>query len=296
MRSLVVFPSRELLYAASLLSGEVAALAFSQAEAEAAVGRAHRVYIAEVDPAAPEAVAEAVLKAVEGRDVVLLPATKNARAVGGIVAQRIGAEFITDVTSLSVEGGVVKAERPAFGNKAVATIEAGTPVVLSISPGRFAGEAPQVQSAVEKLAVQAAPAVKVVSVQEKPRGSLRLEEAEVIVAVGRGFKRREDLQLAFQLAEALGGKVGCSRPIAADLKWLPEEHWVGLSGKKVKPKLYIAVGISGQPQHIAGMINSRVVVAINTDPSAPIFQYADYGVVEDLYKILPLLVERLKKR
>jgi electron transfer flavoprotein alpha subunit len=152
-----------------------------------------------------------------------------------------------------------------------------------------------VQSAVEKLALAPTSRLKIAAVEEKSRGAVRLEEADIIVSVGRGFKKKEDIQMAFELAKVLGGQVGCSRPIAADLKWLPEEHWVGLSGKKVKPKLYLAVGISGQPQHIAGILDSRIIAAINNDPSAPIFQNADYGVVEDLYKIVPILINKISK-
>ncbi|ABO09422.1 electron transfer flavoprotein subunit alpha/FixB family protein [Pyrobaculum calidifontis] len=294
MKALVVFPNKELLYAASTL-GEVGALVFSDAEAAAVSGKASKVYVAAVDPRVPELVAEAAAKAAGGYDVVLLPSTKNAKTVGGLLAQRLGAEFLTDVLSLKAEGGVVKAERYVFGNKAVAAVESPTPVVVSIAPGRFQGEPPAVQSSVEKIQVDAAPKTRVVAVEEKAKGAVRLEEAEIIVSVGRGFKKKEDIQMAFELAKILGGQVGCSRPIAADLKWLPEEHWVGLSGKKVKPKLYLAIGISGQPQHIAGILDSRIIAAINSDPAAPIFQYADYGVVEDLYKIVPILINKLSK-
>ncbi|MFN3805082.1 MAG: electron transfer flavoprotein subunit alpha/FixB family protein [Pyrobaculum sp.] len=294
MKTLVVYPNRELLYLASTL-GEVGAVAFSQTEAEALGGKAHRIYIAEVDPRAPDVVANAVAIAASQHDVVLLPATKNAKTAGAILAQRLGAEFLVDILSLKAEGGIVKAERYVFGNKAVATVEAPTPVVATVASGRFPGEPPTVQSVVEKLPA-AGGLAKVVAVEEKARGAVRLEDAPIIVSVGRGFKKREDLQLAFTLAEALGGQVGCSRPIAADLKWLPEEHWVGLSGKKVKPKLYIAIGISGQPQHIAGILDSRVIVAINNDPNAPIFQNADYGIVDDLYKIIPILIQKTRKQ
>ncbi|MGB9704870.1 MAG: electron transfer flavoprotein subunit alpha/FixB family protein [Pyrobaculum sp.] len=295
MKALVVYPNRELLYAASTLGGEVAALVFSEREAEAVKGVAHRALVAEVDPRLPDAVAEAVVKAAQGYQVVLLPSTKNGKTVGGLVAQRLGAEFLTDVLSLRVEGGVLKAERYVFGNKAVAAVEAAPPVVVTVAPGRFQGQPPAVQTAVEKVALQVGSKMKIVSVEEKARGAVKLEEAEIIVSVGRGFKKKEDLQMAFELARVLGGQVGCSRPIAADLKWLPEEHWVGLSGKKVKPKLYLAIGISGQPQHIAGILDSRIIAAINNDPSAPIFQNADYGVVEDLYKIVPILINKLSK-
>jgi electron transfer flavoprotein alpha subunit len=295
MKALVVYPNRELLYAASTLGGEVAALVFSEREAEAVRGVAHRALVAEVDPRLPDAVAEAVVKAAQSYQVVLLPSTKNGKTVGGLVAQRLGAEFLTDVLSLRVEGGVLKAERYVFGNKAVAAVEAAPPVVVTVAPGRFQGQPPAVQTAVEKVALQVGSKMKIVSVEEKARGAVKLEEAEIIVSVGRGFKKKEDLQMAFELARVLGGQVGCSRPIAADLKWLPEEHWVGLSGKKVKPKLYLAIGISGQPQHIAGILDSRIIAAINNDSSAPIFQNADYGVVEDLYKLGPILINKLSK-
>lgn len=295
MKALVVFPIKELLYVASTLGGEVVALAFTRQEAEVARGRAHRILTAEVDPRNVETVAEAVVRAAQGHDIILLPSSKNSRTVGALVAQRLGVEFLTDVLSLKAEGSVVKAERYVFGNKAVATVKASTPVVASIAPGRFQGEPPAVQSVEEKLAVEAQPRVKIISVEDKARGAVRLEEAEIIVSVGRGFKKKEDLQMAFELAKVLGGQVGCSRPIAADLKWLPEEHWVGLSGKKVKPKLYLAIGISGQPQHLAGILDSRIIATINNDPSAPIFQNADYGVVEDLYKIVPILINKLKR-
>jgi electron transfer flavoprotein alpha subunit len=295
MKTLVVFPNRELLYAAHALGGEVAALVFSQRDAEAVLGKAHKILIAEVDPRLPDAAAEAVVQAASGYDLVLLPSTKNARTIGGLAAQRLGAEFLTDVLSIRMEGGDLVAERYVFGNKAVATVRVQPPAVVATAPGRFQGEPPSVQSAVERLAVAPSSRLKIVSVEEKPRGAVRLEEAEIIVSVGRGFKKKEDLQMAFELAKVLGGQVGCSRPIAADLKWLPEEHWVGLSGKKVKPKLYLAIGISGQPQHIAGILDSRIIAAINNDPSAPIFQYVDYGVVEDLYKIVPILINKISK-
>jgi electron transfer flavoprotein alpha subunit len=290
MKTLVVFPNRELLYAAHALGGEVAALVFSQRDAEAVLGKAHKILIAEVDPKLPDAAAEAVVQAASGYDLVLLPSTKNARTIGGLAAQRLGAEFLTDVLSIRTEGGDLVAERYVFGNKAVATVRVQPPAVVATAPGRFQGEPPSVQSAGEKLAVAPSSRLKIVSVEEKPRGAVKLEEAEIVVSAGRGFKKKEDLQMAFELA-----KVGCSRPIAADLKWLPEEHWVGLSGKKVKPKLYLAIGISGQPQHIAGILDSRIIAAINNDPSAPIFQYVDYGVVEDLYKIVPILIDKISK-
>jgi electron transfer flavoprotein alpha subunit len=295
MKTLVVFPNKELLYAASTLGGEVAALVFSEKEAEAVSGKAHKILVAEVDPRLPDAAAEAVAKAAAGYDLVLMPSTKNAKTVGGLAAQKLGVELLVDVLSMRAEGGVLIAERYVFGNKAVAAVQVPLPAVATVALGRFQGEPPAVQSAVEKLALAPTSRLKITAVEEKSGGAVRLEEADIIVSVGRGFKKKEDIQMAFELAKVLGGQVGCSRPIAADLKWLPEEHWVGLSGKKVKPKLYLAVGISGQPQHIAGILDSRLIAAINNDPSAPIFQNADYGVVEDLYKIVPMLINKISR-
>jgi len=137
----------------------------------------------------------------------------------------------------------------------------------------------------------------ILKITEMKVDGVNVEDADIIVSCGRGFKSKEDLKLAEELAEALRGKtIGCSRPLAADLKWLSEDHWIGLSGHKVKPKLYIAVGISGQIQHIAGMRDSNVVVAINKDPDALIFKSADYGIVGDLYQVLPKLTQVVKEK
>ncbi len=138
---------------------------------------------------------------------------------------------------------------------------------------------------------------KIVKMTEMKTGDVNVEDAEIIVSCGRGFKNKDDIKLVQELADVLKGKtVGCSRPIAADLKWLSEEHWIGLSGHKVKPKLYIAAGISGQIQHIAGMRDSGIVVAINKDPDALIFKSADYGIVGDLYAVLPKLTSAVKEK
>jgi len=127
---------------------------------------------------------------------------------------------------------------------------------------------------------------------QPPAGEVDITAADVIVAVGRGIKDAENLPLVQKLAEALGGVLACSRPII-DKSWLPKERQVGTSGKTVKPKLYIAVGISGQFQHVSGMKNSDLIVAVNKDPKAPIYRVADYGVVEDLFKVVPALTKKI---
>lgn len=293
MRSLVVFPNKEALYAASIV-GEVSAVAVGDAELKAAEG-AQTIYKISGDPRDLGIRVGAVLQLAKDHDVVIMPSTKNSRTLGAYVAQRLGASFLVDVISFRVEGEEVIADRYVFGNKAIATIRARRPLVMTVAPGKFLGEPPKVPSRVVELAPQPIQLFKTSGVEPKASGGVKIEEAEIIVSVGRGFKKKEDLAMAFDLARAMGGQVGCSRPIAADLKWLSEDHWVGLSGHKVRPKLYLAIGISGQPQHIAGILDSRIIAAINSDPSAPIFQYADYGVVEDLYKIVPILIKKISE-
>jgi electron transfer flavoprotein alpha subunit len=138
--------------------------------------------------------------------------------------------------------------------------------------------------------------IKIVNVSDRVSGAVCIEDAEFIVSVGRGLKNKEDLPIIKGLAESLRGELGCSRPIASDLKWLPTEHWVGLSGHKVKPRIYIACGISGQIQHLAGMRDSDIIIAINKDPEAPIFNAADYGIVGDMYQVIPAIVDKLKQQ
>lgn len=291
MRALVVYPNKEALYAASAL-GEYAALAVGDAELKAAEG-APLIYNVKGDPRDLGLRASAVLQLAGQYDVVVMPSLKESRTLGGYISQKLNASFLADVVSLKVEGDKLLVERFVFGNKAVVSLRASAPAVVTIAPGKFLGEPPKASSKVVELSPQPAGLFKIAGLEPKASGGVKIEEAEIIVSVGRGFKKREDLAMAFDLAKALGGQVGCSRPIAADLKWLSEDHWVGLSGHKVRPKLYLAIGISGQPQHIAGILDSRIIAAINNDPNAPIFQYADYGVVEDLYKIVPILIRKV---
>ena len=138
------------------------------------------------------------------------------------------------------------------------------------------------------------PSTKVLETKPKATKGVKLSEAQVIVSFGRGVRKKEDMAMIESFAEAVGGTIGCSRPIAEDLGWLPEEQYIGLSGQKVSPKLYFACGISGQIQHLTGIRNSRTIVAINNDSKAPIFEFSDYGLVADLYEAIPALTEAIK--
>ncbi|MEZ0289593.1 MAG: electron transfer flavoprotein subunit alpha/FixB family protein [Sulfolobales archaeon] len=213
-----------------------------------------------------------------------------------IASQRLYRPLITDVISVESEGESMILTRNIMAGRVRSREKVLDKAMILVGVGRSKpSKISDKKTLIETIKVDIERSLNILERKPKAAATVRLEEAEIIVSVGRGFKSKEDLKLAFELAELLGGQIGCSRPIAADLKWLPEEHWVGLSGKKVRPKLYIALGISGQPQHIAGILDSRIIVAVNKDPSAPIFKNADYGIVGDLYEFIPVFKEAVKK-
>jgi electron transfer flavoprotein alpha subunit len=138
------------------------------------------------------------------------------------------------------------------------------------------------------------PTIRVLERRPKEAGIVNLEEAEVLVCVGRGLSDKGDLSLIQSLVDSVGGMLGCTRPISHEYHWLAEDQMVGLSGKESNPRLYLAIGISGQIQHTVGVMNAKVIVAINNDKNAPIFKIADYGIVGDLYQVVPKLTERFQ--
>jgi electron transfer flavoprotein alpha subunit len=230
-------------------------------------------------------------------DILLIGSTKNGKPLAARLATRLETGCVPDCARLSVdEKGRLIGERIAYGGNAVAKVTfRSKPRIATIPARAFEKLEPQDRSGeVIKLDVKIEePKTEVVETKPLETSSINIEEAEVIISCGRGLEKKEDKTLLDDLAKILGGQVGNSRPLAEDRKWFTE--WVGLSGRKVKPKLYIACGISGVIQHVAGIRDSKVIVAINNDPEAPIFEFADYAVVGDLYEILPELTEALKK-
>jgi electron transfer flavoprotein alpha subunit len=232
-------------------------------------------------------------------EIILIGGTKLGKEVAPRIAQRSGAGCATDCIDCSIEEGHLIVKRFVLGGRFLETIRfLRKPQIATILPGRFEKKAGKTRKG-EIIKISFKPVeskVQILEIKKKAPQELKIEEADIIVAVGRGLKKKEDIKLIESLADAIGGAVGCSRSIAADLKWLTEEHWVGLSGHKVKPRLYVAIGISGQVQHIAGIRDARTIIAINSDPNAPIFKACDYGMVGNLYEIIPKLTEILKKR
>ena len=232
---------------------------------------------------------------------ILIGSNKNGKELASRLAGKIDAGCIIDCSNIYLKDKKVTAERTVYSGNAIAIEQFNsTPGILTVSSKVFdplKKDEKRKGNIVKKKYDIEETSSKIIKVKEMQSESVNVEDAEIIVSCGRGFKNKKDIKFANNLADTLKGKtIGCSRPIAADLKWLSEDHWIGLSGHKVKPKLYIAAGISGQIQHIAGMRDSGIIVAINKDPEALIFKSADYGIVGDLYEVLPKLATALKNK
>jgi electron transfer flavoprotein alpha subunit len=235
-----------------------------------------------------------------GCDAALFPASAMGRDLAPRVAARLGVGYVSDCTAVELRDGVVTATRPEFAGKLVATIAAtGSPAVLSLRPNVFLPVESARPGEVRPLDVSADEADFGAIVREIRAGAaekLDVGEAQVVVSGGRGMQSPDNFHLLEELAAAFGGKgaVGASRAVV-DAGWRPHAEQVGQTGKTVAPTLYIAVGISGAIQHLAGMRTSRYIVAINRDPEAPIFKVADYGIVGDLFEILPRMTEEVRR-
>ncbi len=230
--------------------------------------------------------------------LVLFGATVAGKERSATTAAELGVAAATDCVSIAIEDGWWVSERPVFAGKAMQRVRSlGTPAVASIRPnyGEIAEGAPDAEiETIEPGITEGELRLVVESFEASAGRTVDLTEAEIIVSGGRGLKGPEHFSLIESLAETLGGVVGASRAVV-DAGWRPHSDQIGQTGKTVSPKLYIAIGISGAIQHLAGMSSSRTIVAINKDPNAPIFQVATYGIVGDLFEVVPRLEEELKK-
>ena len=247
--------------------------------------------------AGPEGCATAVAERAKSYGAVVFAATATGKDLAPRVAAKLGVGVATDVTDLAVEGDAIVATRPVYAGKAMQKVRVlGKPAVVSVRPNVFTPDAHASQVKPETLAVAAPGRVVVREIKAAPAGMLDVAEAQIIISGGRGLKDPANFKVLEELAKAFGGRaaVGASRAVV-DAGWRAHADQVGQTGKTVSPSLYIAVGISGAIQHLAGMRTSKVIVAINKDKDAPIFKVADYGVVGDLFEIVPKLTEEIRK-
>jgi electron transfer flavoprotein alpha subunit len=231
--------------------------------------------------------------------VLLIGATRSGRAVAGRIAARFDTSALTDVMEFRFEDDSLLVQHMVFGGGAIRLEKAlGDLVIATIGSGVFGAVAEQEPNGeiVEVPFVE--PEQRAQLVERKPRqaASVNLNAARRVVCAGRGVGKQEDLQMIEELAHALSAELACTRPLAEGLNWMPHERYIGISGAMIKPDLYLGVGVSGQAQHVIGMSESRVVVAINKDSSAPIHTLADYWIEEDLYTMVPALLEALRKQ
>ena len=230
----------------------------------------------------------------ENPDRVFFPHTYQTRDFAPALAARINRPLVTDCVAVK-DGGYV---RPMFQGKLQADIAIDGPHMATFQIGTYRADAMKAGSATVR---KASIAIDTSRIRQKPEAPFKeakqavdLSQAERIVSVGRGIKGQEHLQLAQQLAQAMGAEIAASRPIC-DAGWLPMDRQIGSSGQTVAPKLYVALGISGAIQHLVGMKGARTIVAINKDPEAPIFEIADYGIAGDLFEVVPAMIAELNK-
>ena len=234
-----------------------------------------------------------------GYRAVVLPFSANGRDLGPRIAARLDAPLAADVVALSGSGDTITVKHPGYANKVIVTLEVkGTPAVISVRPSAISAAQNAKAGRVETISPSADPGAERVVVKEViegAKGKLDLGEAPVIVAGGRGLKGPEHFQLVEELASAFGNAaVGCTRAVT-DEGWRPHSDQIGQTGRQVSPQLYVAVGISGAIQHLAGMRTSKTIVAINKDAEAPIFKVADYGIVGDVSEVVPALTNAVKE-
>ena len=234
----------------------------------------------------------------EQATILLLPASQMGKDLAPRIAGKLSAGVAADCTALRIEGGNIIATRPVYAGKALADVKVTSPVqIFTLRPNVFnAVPAKGSAAAVEKIPcdVSEADFTTRVTGMKVTEGRPDVTEAGIVVSGGRGMKGPENFSLIEKLADTLGAAVGASRAVV-DAGWRPHDEQVGQTGKTVSPNLYIACGISGAIQHLAGMSSSKCIVAINKDKDAPIFQVADYGILGDVFEILPALNEELRK-
>ncbi|MDA8502661.1 electron transfer flavoprotein subunit alpha [Citrobacter sp. Awk 2] len=231
--------------------------------------------------------------------LLLMPASKRAKSLGARLSIQLNAAMVNDATSVTLDAGVLFAEHRMYGGLAFGKEKLNSALaIITLAPGMFEPvEANPAHTCPVVSAPYITPLHEIVCQERRAKSlsSVDLSKAKRVVGVGRGLVAESDLQMVRNLATVLGAEVGCSRPIAEGENWMERERYIGVSGVLLKSDLYLTLGISGQIQHMVGGNGAKIIVAINKDKKAPIFNYADYGLVGDIYKVVPALIEQLSR-
>lgn len=284
---------------------DVLVLGSGAGDAAAELGRygADRVLAADdsaADAYAPEIFAATLAAAAKGSDagIVLASATAMGRDVAARAAARLEAGLLSDVVELEVgDDGVLRGKRPVYSGKAYAwaRVPSSRPAMATLRPNVFPATEDAARTAVVvPQALEGTARARAVALEKPGEAEVDVAEASIVVSGGRGLKAAENFSVVRELASALGAAVGASRAVV-DAGWIDHAHQVGQTGKVVSPQLYVACGISGAIQHLAGMSSAKVIVAINKDAEAPIFRIASYGIVGDLFEVVPKITEEVLK-
>ena len=234
----------------------------------------------------------------KGNGLLLMAATKRCKALGARLSIQLDAAMVNDATAVSVEENALFAEHRMYGGLAFGKEKLNSPLaIITLAPGVLEPVAANPAHDCPVVTAEwVAPQQEILCQERRAKSlsSVDLSKAKRVVGVGRGLAAQDDLNMVHELAAVLGAEVGCSRPIAEGENWMERERYIGVSGVLLKSELYLTLGISGQIQHMVGGNGAKVIVAVNKDKNAPIFNYADYGLVGDIYKVVPALIAQLR--
>lgn len=234
-------------------------------------------------------------------DLFMIASANRLKEIAARVASRLNTGLCSECIKIyfSEKDGTFEMERLIFGGAAVEKVVClSRPVMATVSPGTYeaAGVDTAREGRIKEIEGTPQSSCRVLERRIRERETRDIREAKAVVCVGRGLEKKEDIALARELADALGGEIAGTRPVTEELHWLPEDLCIGLSGIQIKPDLYIGLGVSGQIQHVTGFRDAKVICAVNRDANAPIFAAADLGILGDLYDVVPKLIKELKKR
>ena len=287
----------ELISFARQTGKEALAVTFvPEAAVELAKSGADKVYLLKGDSPVIENYGKAMAEflANESADLFVVGATARGRDLAARVAGYLDCGMVSDVSTLSYGDGKLITQRMMYGGALVQSEVISGLAVVTVSSGNF--KATEGAAEIITIAVEADSRVSLIQTAPILKEGADLKAADKVVCVGMGMEKEADMQMARDLAVELNAEIGCTRSIAEERHWLPATQYIGISGAVIKPQLYLSMGVSGQIQHLVGMRESKIIVAVDSNEKAPIFRSADYGIVGDMYEIIPLLIEVLRKR